>query len=394
MRKKSNKSNSVIRFKNESWKDNGANSLNWGLELEKQRLQRVSGPVYFVYFDIDKISNNLKNTTYEKVLSSFMSNVRESDRLFKSNRQIKLVLTNSSKDGAYSASKRLTTVIHKTLNGKSFFNDDPKWIEIQAPTWNDKTKLSPAMDGSEIKNDLRNPISLEKKPDIEQGETLGNGRVSQNGNTFGLRIKRLVDITGALIAIIGLLPFMILIAIAIKISSRGPILFIQKRVGFRGKLFWFYKFRSMFENADDAIHREYITKLIRGTVRKSNSIRRNTPLYKLEKDRRITKVGKILRNWSLDELPQLFNVIKGDMSLVGPRPAIPYEVERYDAWYLHRLETLPGLTGLWQIKGRSRTTFIEMVRFDIQYIRNWSLWLDFKIILHTFKAVASREGAL
>ncbi len=147
--------------------------------------------------------------------------------------------------------------------------------------------------------------------------------------------------------------------------------------------------------ADEKIHKEYVEKLITGEASNVNQGDADKPLYKLKDDQRITRVGKFIRKTSIDELPQLFNVLKGDMSLVGPRPPIPYEVQKYKPWYLRRvLEMRPGITGLWQVEGRSRTTFDEMVRLDVRYIRNWSFWLDLKILVKTVKVVLRQSGAL
>jgi lipopolysaccharide/colanic/teichoic acid biosynthesis glycosyltransferase len=189
-----------------------------------------------------------------------------------------------------------------------------------------------------------------------------------------------------------LLPVLALIALAIKITSPGPVLFKQKRVGQNGKQFNFFKFRSMHVDNNDQKHRDYVKSLIKGEAEKHSN--EGKSVYKLADDPRITGIGRILRTWSLDELPQLFNVVKGEMSLVGPRPAIPYEVENYESWHLERTKVLPGITGKWQVNGRSKTTFAEMVRMDIQYIRNWSWILDVKILLKTFGAVYNRDGAL
>ena len=217
---------------------------------------------------------------------------------------------------------------------------------------------------------------------------------SNHSKFYHLKIKRMSDILIGLLATVLLFPVMLVIALGIKWSTPGPVLFAQKRVGYKGKMFTFLKFRTMLANSDDSIHREYVTKLIKGEIQNGSASVDDKPLYKLDDDRRVTKIGKFLRAWSLDELPQLFNVLKGEMSLIGPRPAIPYEVENYRAWHMERLDVRPGITGLWQVRGRSRTTFDEMVRMDIEYIRNWSLLLDFKILLQTFKAVLSQEGAL
>jgi lipopolysaccharide/colanic/teichoic acid biosynthesis glycosyltransferase len=151
----------------------------------------------------------------------------------------------------------------------------------------------------------------------------------------------------------------------------------------------------MHWNIDDRIHREYVTNLIKGEHEKINQGDEEAPLYKMKSDPRITRIGKIIRKTSIDELPQFFNVLKGEMSLVGPRPPIPYEVEKYEPWHLRRiLDVKPGITGLWQVDGRSTTSFDDMVRMDLRYVQTWSLWLDFKILLKTVKAVIRPNGAL
>lgn len=200
---------------------------------------------------------------------------------------------------------------------------------------------------------------------------------------------------GSLIGILLFSPIMLITMIAIKSTSPGPVIFKQIRLGRRGVPFVFYKFRSMFINTDDRIHREYVAHLIKGHLEEINQGDQDKPLYKIKSDPRVTRVGQIIRKTSIDELPQLFNVLKGDMSLVGPRPPLPYEVEKYQSWHLRRvLDAKPGITGLWQVTGRSQTSFDDMVRLDLQYIRNWSLWLDFKILLKTVKVVLKLAGAV
>jgi len=208
-------------------------------------------------------------------------------------------------------------------------------------------------------------------------------------------LKRGMDIIGAMVGLLLFSPFMLLSAVAIKADSSGPIIFKQSRVGRKGGRFSFYKFRSMYFNGDDHIHREYVTNLIKGDIEKINQGNEEAPLYKIKSDPRVTPVGKIIRKTSIDELPQFFNVLKGEMSLVGPRPPLPYEVEKYKPWHLRRiLEVKPGITGLWQVDGRSRTSFDDMVRLDVRYAQNWSLWLDIKILLKTVRAVIRPKGAL
>jgi len=208
-----------------------------------------------------------------------------------------------------------------------------------------------------------------------------------------LRLKRAIDIAGSLFLLTVLAPLFAIIAIGVKFGSAGPVLFRQARVGQRGKPFTFLKFRSMAEASDPAPHEDYVRQFIRGTAAR-NLNEKGEAVFKLTQDPRVTPFGKFLRKTSLDELPQLWNVLRGDMSLVGPRPPIPYEVECYDAWHQRRvLELKPGITGLWQVTARSQAGFDEMVRLDLQYSQRWSLWLDLKILLLTPSAVFKGGGA-
>jgi len=207
-------------------------------------------------------------------------------------------------------------------------------------------------------------------------------------------VKRAMDIVGSIAALILFSPLFALIALAIKLTSKGPILFKQTRIGQYGTIFTFLKFRSMMPANDPGIHREYVKRFIAGEVDSNGSGRSQNVVYKIQEDPRITRVGKFLRKTSLDELPQFINVLKGDMSLVGPRPPVPYELEVYHTWHRRRvLEVKPGITGLWQVNGRSRTKFDEMVRMDLRYARMWSPWLDLVILLQTPHAVLSGDGA-
>ncbi|HSW39964.1 MAG TPA: sugar transferase, partial [Acidobacteriota bacterium] len=210
---------------------------------------------------------------------------------------------------------------------------------------------------------------------------------AENKKTVYHSMKRVIDVAGSLGLLIVLLPLFLTIAVLVKLSSQGPALFKQKRLGRMGKEFDFLKFRTMYANNDPAIHREYVGKLIKGELCKGT-------VYKIQNDPRVTPIGRLLRRTSLDELPQFINVLKGEMSLVGPRPPIRYEMENYCCWHRRRiLEARPGITGLWQVHGRSRMTFDEMVRLDIRYIMEQSLWLDLKILLQTPRAVISSAGA-
>ena len=207
-------------------------------------------------------------------------------------------------------------------------------------------------------------------------------------------IKRAMDIVGSITAVVLFSPVFLAVAIAIKATSKGPIFFKQRRIGQYGEPFVFLKFRTMYVNNDASIHEEYAKKLIAGKAEPQAADGNGNKVYKLTKDPRITWVGTFLRRTSLDELPQFINVLHGKMSLVGPRPPLPYEVEAYDLWHRGRLlEAKPGITGLWQVNGRSRVKFDEMVRLDLLYARTWSPWMDIKILLRTPGAVALGEGA-
>lgn len=193
---------------------------------------------------------------------------------------------------------------------------------------------------------------------------------------------RVVDVAGSLLLLGLLAPLFLLISILIRLDTPGPILYRQTRCGLNGRRFTLYKFRSMVQDAEEKKKGLINFNLMRG------------PVFKMKNDPRITRVGKILRRLSLDELPQLYNVLKGDMSFVGPRPPLPEEVEKYKGWQRRRLSMKPGITGLWQVSGRNQIDFEDWIKLDLEYIDNWSLWLDLKIILKTIPAVLSGKGAM
>jgi exopolysaccharide biosynthesis polyprenyl glycosylphosphotransferase len=205
-----------------------------------------------------------------------------------------------------------------------------------------------------------------------------------------LAIKRLIDVAVAAALLILLSVVLLVCAVAIRLDSPGPIFFRQRRVGERGRNFTMLKFRTMRVDADQATHREYATSFIRGQASRQGAT--GAEVFKLARDHRVTRVGRWLRRSSLDELPQLWNVLRGEMTLVGPRPPIPYEVEQYQPTHKQRLAVTPGITGLWQVRGRSNTTFEEMVALDLEYIRRRSLLLDLRILLATIPAVLSTRG--
>ena len=278
------------------------------------------------------------------------------------------------------------------------------FVELQK---RDRDALQPVM-SSEVIARLRENLGPEKADQIrisfhffpeEWDKPNGSGLIDENlypdleQQNLGAKVSRMakrgIDIAGSLFAIILFSPLFILISLAVRLTSKGPILFRQERVGQFGRRFSFLKFRSMQCVNDSQIHQDYVRRFISGEIAQTQGA-----TYKIQKDPRLTSIGGFLRKCSLDELPQLINVLKGDMSLVGPRPAIPYEINFYQVWHRTRfLEVKPGITGLWQVMGRSKTTFDDMVRLDLRYVKQWSLWRDIKILLQTPAAVISGKGA-
>lgn len=203
----------------------------------------------------------------------------------------------------------------------------------------------------------------------------------EKGNYIYEIFKRIIDICGALSGLILLSPIMLIVSIIIKIESKGEIIFKQKRVGLNGREFYMYKFRSMVVNAEE----------LKTALEKQNEM--SGPMFKMKEDPRVTKVGKFIRKTSIDELPQLVNVLKGDMSLVGPRPSLPKEVESFEPWMLERLEVKPGLTCIWQVSGRNNIDFEDWMKLDISYVEDRNLWIDIKLIFKTIFVLFGDKNA-
>jgi lipopolysaccharide/colanic/teichoic acid biosynthesis glycosyltransferase len=234
-------------------------------------------------------------------------------------------------------------------------------------------------------NGIERPADLKLYPDLSQ---------KASKKRLPIVMKRVIDVLGSFSLLLLLSPILVAIAIAIKLTSKGPVIFEQDRLGQFGTSFKCLKFRTMYTNNDPKIHREYVQNFIAGQAKAVESKGNEPAIYKLTNDPRVTSVGRFLRKTSLDEFPQFLNVLRGEMSLVGPRPPVPYEFEMYDHWHRRRvLELKPGVTGLWQVNGRSRTCFDDMVRLDLRYSQTWSLWLDLKILLATPLAVVAGSGA-
>ena len=275
---------------------------------------------------------------------------------------------------------------------------DPPTVAVSAI----QTKIESALQRQLTGPQTKIKISCHLFPESATGEPGGSSDLTiypdLRRHTKSKRVahttKRSLDIIGSILALILLSPAMIAIALAIKLTSRGPILFRQTRLGQYSRSFTFLKFRSMHDDCDANIHEQYISKLIRGGQDTHHSTENGNAVFKITNDPRVTRVGRFLRKTSLDELPQLINVLRGEMSLVGPRPPLVYEVKQYTSWHRRRLmEAKPGITGLWQVTGRSRISFDDMVRLDLRYVEHASLLLDLKILLQTPAAILSGEGA-
>lgn len=341
------------------------------LRRERLRAERSNG--YFVLMLIRGklcLARDGKEGTLEKVISAITSSMRQTDLI-----------------GWYEKGSTLG-VIMSELEQESLLSS---LSAIHARVCQALRKVISAEESNEL------AISFHVYP---EDALLSNGHwqadlklypeLTDKSRRLSLLVKRLVDIVGGSVSLTMLSPLMLLIALALKLSSRGPIFFRQQRVGQYGSLFTFYKFRSMYFKAESAVHENHVTEYIRGRAKADNT----SGTYKLCNDARVTPLGRILRRTSLDELPQLFNVLKGEMSLVGPRPPIPYEVRVYSPWHRRRLlEAKPGITGLWQVSGRCKTGFCDMVRLDLRYAAKRSFWLDITILAKTILVVASGDGA-
>lgn len=231
--------------------------------------------------------------------------------------------------------------------------------------------------------------STDRTSDIKLYPDIGNTAAKKRFLTLS---KRVCDVLGSAAFLLIHSPLLVAVALAIKLTSKGPVIYKQARLGQFGTTFHCLKFRTMYTNSDPKIHREYIENFIAGKTKEEK--RSETGIYKITNDPRVTPVGRFLRRTSLDEFPQFWNVLRGEMSLVGPRPPLLYEFEAYDIWHRRRiLDFKPGVTGLWQVFGRSRTSFDDMVRMDVRYCQRWSLWLDLRILLATPLAVITGHGA-
>lgn len=325
------------------------------LQRERRRADRTKAPLSIALFRYDGARGDQIMRVAE-LLALFRSKKRETDSLGDlDNRTIALMLPDTNSHGTEQFAKRLAARVSELQ------------FSITTGTYPD---------------DLFDDLLKGRLRDLAQAHPLFVDR-RPGPESFGDLVKRSVDVVGAIAGIVLLSPVMLATAAAIALTSPGGVIYRQIRLGKGGVPFTFYKFRSMKCNLGDRIHREYVISLISGG---------QGAWAKLQSDPRVTPVGRFIRRTSIDELPQLFNVLKGELSLIGPRPALTYEAEEYQAWHLRRiLEVKPGVSGLWQVEGGSNVTFDDMVRLDLQYVRTRSLMLDLRIMVKTIQVVLRRS---
>jgi exopolysaccharide biosynthesis polyprenyl glycosylphosphotransferase len=347
------------------------------IAVERKRTERSRKPFLLMLLDAgDGQGSENKGQALKTVVPALLMSTRETDVIgwYKDRSTVGVIFTGLLADDKNSILMTILTRVSTTLRGKltfEQFNHVGISFHFFPDDWDHDLSGRPS-----------NPALY---PDLLNHD---------NARRALLGIKRMMDIVGSALVLIMCSPLLVVAAIAIKLTSKGPVLFRQQRVGQHGRCFTFLKFRSMHIDNDPSVHKEYVMKLIAGQAEREAENGKGEGVYKLTNDRRVTKVGKFLRRTSLDELPQLFNVLEGTMSLVGPRPAIPYEVAAYETWHRRRvLEVKPGITGAWQVNGRSRVKFDEMVRLDLQYAKSWSPWMDISILMRTPRAVFGGDGA-
>ena len=346
------------------------------IAVERKRTERSKAPFVLMLLEVANHSTEKAGTALDSVISVLMSSSRETDLVgwYRERTTVGALFTGLVAGDKSSILNTILSRVSSSLRDEltfEQFNLVSISLHYFPDDWDDERPGRPS-----------NPALY---PDLTNQD---------EGRRPLLLMKRVIDIIGGMALALLCLPLCLIIAVVVKATSKGPILFRQRRVGQHGRQFVFLKFRSMFVNNDHSVHKEFVTKLIRSESEAKASDDRNGKVYKLTSDKRITPVGKFLRRTSLDELPQFWNVIVGDMSLVGPRPPIPYELAAYQTWHRRRLlEVKPGITGLWQVTGRSKVDFDEMVRLDLRYAMAWTPWLDLKILFRTPLAVIKGAGA-
>jgi lipopolysaccharide/colanic/teichoic acid biosynthesis glycosyltransferase/GGDEF domain-containing protein len=372
------------------------------LEIERRRADRNRREFSLVVFDVGNSDENHIQIRY--LAHVLRDRIRSTDRMgWLDNRRVGIVLPYTSEAGAW----RLADDVCQAMAGKAAppecivytYPSERDWENGEhseqlhfadlSPEWKTTTPGAFSMSAKRVSS-LNNDFASEQSP----ADTVRNGHEVTHSPEllFAQRLprwKRGMDIVGALLALILLSPLLLLLGLIIKIVSPGPIIFKQERLRRLGRMFRMWKFRTMSVDTDISIHKQHVVALINGDKNGGPGLR--NPMVKLD-DRhpQIIPLGKLFRKTCLDELPQLINVLRGEMSLVGPRPPLPYEVDEYPQWCYGRFNAVPGMTGLWQVNGKNRLTFDEMVRLDIRYSKEKSLWLDTKIIMKTPLAIISQ----
>lgn len=342
------------------------------LIMERKRTERSQKPFMLMLLDIRGLQGNSKKTaSIRKIIKSLNTSTREIDvkGWYKMDKVIGILYTEIGENHKDSIKAKIDNNIKANLS--------PDIVSLISTSC-----ICLPEDEKKIEEIAKNEnIDISTRTDLYK-----QNNTDESVERTALFCKRCFDIIGSLFFITIFSPIFIFLPLIIKFTSKGSVLFKQKRVGRDGKEFGMLKYRSMHVNNDDSKHQEFIKEYIKNSKNHENAS--GDKVFKMTDDPRITKIGKFIRKSSIDELPQFLNVLKGEMSLVGPRPAIQYEVDEYDIWHTRRvLEIKPGITGLWQVGGRSKTTFDGMCRMDIQYIRDWSITLDLLILLRTPLAI-------
>lgn len=335
-----------------------ADSFHAHLARERARTDRTGQEFSLVRFDTASANGN-GHEVLQRLSEGLAGRIRETDEIGRyDDTSVAVLLPGTGSAGAWTFAKgaRTENLAPQDSVTCTVFTYPSCWIGTKGNGDGKRQSEAPAEPNDAPAEDLK-PVVARRMP-------IG---------------KRMLDILGALAGLIVLSPLFLFLALLIKIVSPGPVFFRQERVGHGGRPFTFLKFRTMHVNNDAGVHQRYLSSLIQG----------DQAMEKLDADRdpRIIRFGRFLRQSCLDELPQLINVLKGEMSLVGPRPCLPYEAKEYLLWHARRFDTVPGMTGLWQVSGKNKTTFKEMIRFDINYAKTMSPWLDLKILLKTGPAI-------
>lgn len=355
-----------------------AEQMKRALSKERRRTDRSGNPFMLMLVDVERAAQlDETRTLYRRVCSCLSACLRETDVCgqYAEPSVLGILFTEINSQPADPVEVAIRARVIAALSAQ-VVEDELNRLRITTHRYPDKWDRLDSNDP---------PATPELYPDLPDQKQV---RMIQHG------LKRTMDVLGSATALLLLSPLMLLLAVLTKLTSKGAVFFRQRRLGQHGIPFVLLKLRTMHHASDPAIHKAYVSQFIRGGTHGDPSQPADQKIYKITNDPRVTRLGRLLRALSLDELPQFWNVLKGDMSLVGPRPPIPYEVDHYDAWHRRRLlEVKPGITGLWQVYGRSRTKFNDMVRLDLQYARTWSVWLDLKILFRTPLAVILGNGA-